>query len=102
MSVALVSGAVRNVVAIESEYGLKDDRSREGRGHGGDFAPGVDAPPIPSENQYGARSRARDEKQFPGPGDRIHIVGDYGGDYGEQHGGDLRCAHVMAIRRDGL
>ena len=93
----MIQAKSTRLVVVESEDGLQGDRNDEARDHGRDFAPGVDAPPIPAQQQHAAGSGAGDEQQFPRAGDGIEVERHHGRDDGEKHGGQLRCRDVVLL-----
>ena len=80
-------------VAVALEEGVGD----EGDDHGGDFGPGVEAPPEPAHDEDESGAGAALEDEFPCSGDGVENEegddeGGYGHDYGEDAGdGDVVC-----------
>ena len=85
-------GEVSGLITIEMENRLERDTNQEGGGHRADFAPGIDAPPIPAEEEHEAGACAGDDEELPGSGNRVHIEGDDCRDDRDENGGGLRDA----------
>src|SRR5207253_577455 len=66
---------VEGLVALEPAYGLQQDRHDERGDHRGDFAPRIDPPPVPAQQQHGARPSTGDDQHPPRPADRFDAKG---------------------------
>ena len=87
----------------ETEGGLEGERDGGGGGHGGDFRPGIDAPPEPAKHEDEAGPGAESEEELPGGGDGcsvgLHVGGGAGGKEGDEDGGEAGGVDVVALGR---
>ena len=85
--------------AVERRGQVDRERDDERRGHGRDFAPGIDAPPIPAQQVDAAGSGADFQQHFPAGTNRRKLPGNAGGENHEQDRDPARDGNVVALRR---
>ena len=81
---------IRQEGVLLEELGFPEDESRgddEGERHGRDLAPGVDAPPEPSQNEDQAGAGAEADQDLEGEGRALKIKGKHAGQDHQYDGG---------------
>ena len=93
-----------NWFGSEAAKGLANfqhDGDHRRRGHGRDFRPGVDAPPVPAQQVHRSRARADVDHHVPTARHRVHDVGNRRAHDHQPHGRDFGSGHVVLVRSHG-
>src|SRR5271156_1412815 len=77
---------------------MESEGQREGGDHGGNLAPGVDAPPIPAKHVNTAGAGADLEDNLPAGANGFKLRGNVAGGDDQQNGHELGNLDVVAFR----
>src|SRR6266702_914741 len=87
--------------SMEGMEPVERDGDGERAGHGRDFRPCVDAPPVPAQEIDGSGSGADFHDDLPAAGDGVQIDGDPGGGDDQQDGGESRDHYIVSVAGRG-